>query len=89
MLQLSRIAALDVAEWWISFHNPCIHKVVQTKKILVLTKTVQVSPAEWQSAKVFVDDIEQRASTGNPKRHLWRIASFGIVRTFQLEVCQQ
>ena len=85
MFQLSRITTFDIAKRWISFHDARFDQVVQAEEIFVLAKAVQISPAEWQGTKVFVDDIEQCASAGHSKSHLRSISSFGVVGTFQLE----
>ena len=62
MFKLSGVTPLDITQWRIRFHDTRFDKVVQAQEVFVLPKTVQVPPAEWQSAKVLVDDVEECTS---------------------------
>ena len=59
VFKLSSVTPLDITEGRICFHNARLDKIIQAQEIFVLAKTVQVPPAERQSAKVLVDDIEE------------------------------
>lgn len=73
MFKLCRVRTLFVHERGICFNDATRHQTVEllhvslqsipvratyTKKVLFLTKPIEISAAEWQSAEILVDDIE-------------------------------
>lgn len=66
VLELSRIAALGVAEWWVRVHDAQIAQVLQSHQVFALTQAVQPAPAECQRAKVLIDDVQQMLCSRQP-----------------------
>lgn len=57
MLELSRVAALFVDQWWVCFNNPLGNQVVQSQQVLVLAEAVKITATKWKSAERLVDDV--------------------------------
>ena len=85
MLQLRRIASLDVYQRRIRLHDPTGHKVVQTQQILVLAETVEIPTAEGECAEVLGDGVEEGAGAGDAQGDGGGVDAFGVVGRFELE----
>lgn len=85
MLELGRVAALDVDKRRVRLDDAGADKVVEAEEVLVLAEAVEVPPAEGQGAEVLGDDVEQAAGGGDAEGYGGGVNAFCVMRSFELE----
>lgn len=66
MFELSRVAALGVAQGRVGVHNAQVAQVLQGHQVLALAQAVQPPAAKRQCAEVLVYHVEQMLRSGQP-----------------------
>ena len=84
VLELGSVTALDVDKGRIRFDNAAANQVVQAEQVLLLTKSVQITSAKWQSTKALLDDTQKVSRRRDTKCHVGVVGFQSVVRALEV-----
>ena len=86
VLELGRVAPLDVTQRGIGFDDLLVAQVLEGHEVLLLSEPVEPAPAEGQRAEVLVDRVQELLRPAQPQGDVADVEILHVVGTLHVIV---